>query len=198
MHVSLSFNLRQLARCDGCRRHLDCGELTDQFIRRFVVPGALDRMSFTWERIKELNPKIIFASVKFSEGHPYSDIKVYENVAQCAGGAASTTGFWDGPDPHPMNISSALSAVRDALAGRPDLYVVNEGANTLDFARNIIDMYEPRKRLDSGTWGVSWASGWDTPLAQPSSPLRATVLSASAEWKSRLSAAIGYRSSSWS
>ena len=56
-------------------------------------------------------------------------------------------------EPDPMNFSSALRAVRDALADRPDVYVVNEGANTLDFARNIIDMYEPRKRLDSGTWG---------------------------------------------
>jgi formyl-CoA transferase len=61
-------------------------------------PGALDRMGFTWERILELNPKMILASVKgFSDGHHYSDLKVYENVAQCAGGAASTTGFWDGP-----------------------------------------------------------------------------------------------------
>lgn len=57
-------------------------------------------------------------------------------------------------DPHPMNFSSALRAVRDALTGRPDVYVVNEGANTLDFGRNIIDMYQPRKRLDSGTWGI--------------------------------------------
>lgn len=57
-------------------------------------------------------------------------------------------------DPSPMNFSSALRAVRDGLAGRPDVYIVNEGANTLDFARNIIDMYEPRKRLDSGTWGI--------------------------------------------
>lgn len=57
-------------------------------------------------------------------------------------------------DPTPMNFSSALRAVRDGLAGRPDVYVVNEGANTLDFGRNIIDMYEPRKRLDSGTWGI--------------------------------------------
>jgi oxalyl-CoA decarboxylase len=57
-------------------------------------------------------------------------------------------------DPIPMNFSSALRAVRSALADRPDVYVVNEGANTLDFARNIIDMYEPRKRLDSGTWGI--------------------------------------------
>jgi oxalyl-CoA decarboxylase len=57
-------------------------------------------------------------------------------------------------DPSPMNFSSALRAVRNALADRPDVYVVNEGANTLDFGRNIIDMFEPRKRLDSGTWGI--------------------------------------------
>jgi oxalyl-CoA decarboxylase len=57
-------------------------------------------------------------------------------------------------DPNPMNFSSALRAIRDTLAKNKDVYVVNEGANTLDFARNIIDMYEPRKRLDTGTWGV--------------------------------------------
>src|SRR5215467_2429396 len=57
-------------------------------------------------------------------------------------------------DPSPMNFSSALRAVRNALATRPDVYVVNEGANTLDFGRNIIDMDRPRHRLDSGTWGV--------------------------------------------
>ncbi len=57
-------------------------------------------------------------------------------------------------DPSPMNFSSALRAVRNALTDRPDVYIVNEGANTLDFGRNILDMYEPRKRLDSGTWGV--------------------------------------------
>jgi oxalyl-CoA decarboxylase len=57
-------------------------------------------------------------------------------------------------DPNPMNFSSALRAVRNALATQPDVYVVNEGANTLDFGRNIIDMDKPRHRLDSGTWGV--------------------------------------------
>src|SRR5579884_3093796 len=57
-------------------------------------------------------------------------------------------------DPSPMNFSSALRAIRNALAERPDVYIVNEGANTLDFARNIIDMHAPRRRLDSGTWGV--------------------------------------------
>src|SRR6202521_4787468 len=69
----------------------------DVLVENFA-PGALDRMGFTWERIQELNPRIIFGSVKgFSEESPYADLKVYENVAQCAGGAASTTGFWDGP-----------------------------------------------------------------------------------------------------
>ncbi len=69
----------------------------DVLVENFA-PGALDRMGFTWERIQALNPKIIFGSVKgFNEESPYKDIKVYENVAQCAGGAASTTGFWDGP-----------------------------------------------------------------------------------------------------
>jgi len=57
-------------------------------------------------------------------------------------------------DPSPMNFSSALRAVRNALATQPDVYVVNEGANTLDFGRNIIDMDKARHRLDSGTWGV--------------------------------------------
>jgi formyl-CoA transferase len=79
-------------------------EVLEKLIRESDVlvenfgPGALDRMGFTWDYIRELNPKMIVASVKgFSDGHHYEDLKVYENVAQCAGGAASTTGFWDGP-----------------------------------------------------------------------------------------------------
>jgi formyl-CoA transferase len=71
--------------------------VSDVMVENFG-PGALDRMGFPWQRILELNPKMILASVKgFSDGHHYEDLKVYENVAQCAGGAASTTGFWDGP-----------------------------------------------------------------------------------------------------
>ena len=60
-------------------------------------PGVLDRMGFTWERLQELNPRLIYASVKGFGPGPYEDCKVYENVAQCTGGAASTTGFLDGP-----------------------------------------------------------------------------------------------------
>src|ERR1700739_4187059 len=57
-------------------------------------------------------------------------------------------------DPHPMRFYGALRAVRDVLREYPDAYVVNEGANALDFTRNVIDMHLPRHRLDSGTWGV--------------------------------------------
>jgi len=60
-------------------------------------PGVLDRMGFTWERVQQLNPKIILASVKGFGPGPYEDCKVYENVAQCTGGSASTTGFREGP-----------------------------------------------------------------------------------------------------
>ena len=69
-----------------------CDVLVENF-----APGALDRMGFSWERIQQLNPRMIVASVKGFGPGPYEDCKVYENVAQCAGGAASTTGFDDGP-----------------------------------------------------------------------------------------------------
>ena len=54
----------------------------------------------------------------------------------------------------PMNFQDALGVLRTIIAERPDAILVNEGANTLDFARSIIDMYKPRKRLDVGTWGI--------------------------------------------
>ena len=60
-------------------------------------PGVLDRMGFPWERVHQLNPRIIMASIKGFGPGPYEDCKVYENVAQCTGGAASTTGFREGP-----------------------------------------------------------------------------------------------------
>ncbi len=71
-------------------------KLCDVLVENFA-PGALDRMGLTWEHIHKLNPRMIVASVKGFGPGPYEDCKVYENVAQCAGGAASTTGFRDGP-----------------------------------------------------------------------------------------------------
>ena len=70
----------------------ECDVLVENF-----APGALDRMGFSWERIQEINPKLILASIKGFGPGKYQDCKVYENVAQCAGGSASTTGFRDGP-----------------------------------------------------------------------------------------------------
>jgi formyl-CoA transferase len=68
----------------------------DVMVENFA-PGAIDRMGFPWEKIQELNPRMIYASVKGFGPGPYEDCKVYENVAQCTGGSASTTGFDDGP-----------------------------------------------------------------------------------------------------
>ncbi|MCY3982431.1 MAG: formyl-CoA transferase [Roseovarius sp.] len=69
-----------------------CDVLVENF-----APGALDRMGFSWENIQRINPRIIMASVKGFGPGKYENCKVYENVAQCSGGSASTTGFLDGP-----------------------------------------------------------------------------------------------------
>jgi formyl-CoA transferase len=68
-----------------------CDVLVENF-----APGALERMGLGWKRLSEINPRLILASVKGFGPGPFEDCKVYENVAQCAGGAASTTGFRDG------------------------------------------------------------------------------------------------------
>ncbi len=69
-----------------------CDVLVENF-----APGALDRQGFSWETIQKINPRIVYASIKGFGPGPYEDCKVYENVAQCTGGAATTTGFDDGP-----------------------------------------------------------------------------------------------------
>ena len=69
-----------------------CDVLVENF-----APGAMDRMGITWEHVNKLNPGMIVASVKGFGPGPYEHCKVYENVAQCAGGSASTSGFDDGP-----------------------------------------------------------------------------------------------------
>jgi formyl-CoA transferase len=71
---------------------MHCDVLVENF-----GPGTLDRMGLTWEYVHKTNPRMIVASVKGFGPGPYEDCKVYENIAQCAGGAASTTGFREGP-----------------------------------------------------------------------------------------------------
>ncbi|WP_045837697.1 oxalyl-CoA decarboxylase [Hyphomicrobium sp. 99] len=69
-----------------------------------------------------------------------------ENIAKMAPRLANTKS--------PMDFHGALGALRNVIKERPDTILVNEGANTLDLARGVIDMYQPRKRLDVGTWGI--------------------------------------------
>ena len=84
-------------------KHPKGKEILDRLVRQCDVlvenfaPGALDRMGLTFEHVHKLNPRMIEASIKGFGPGPYEDCKVYENVAQCAGGSASTTGFRDGP-----------------------------------------------------------------------------------------------------
>ena len=72
--------------------------------------------------------------------------KVDENVAKMAPRLKNNN--------NPMDYHGALGALKEIIRKRPDTILVNEGANTLDFARSIIDIYQPRKRLDVGTWGI--------------------------------------------
>src|SRR6266511_1587850 len=84
-------------------KHPKGKEILDRLIKHCDLlvenfgPGVLDRMGYTWEYIHKLNPRMIVASIKGFGPGPYEDCKVYENIAQCAGGAASTTGFREGP-----------------------------------------------------------------------------------------------------
>jgi formyl-CoA transferase len=70
----------------------ECDILVENF-----APGVLDRQGFPWKRIQEINPKMIYASIKGFGPGPYVDCKAYETVAQAMGGSMSTTGWWDGP-----------------------------------------------------------------------------------------------------
>jgi formyl-CoA transferase len=84
-------------------KHAKGKEILERLIKQCDIlvenfaPGALDRMGLTWDYIHKTNPRMIVASVKGFGPGPYEDCKVYENVAQCAGGSASTTGFREGP-----------------------------------------------------------------------------------------------------
>jgi formyl-CoA transferase len=90
---SITVNMKSPA---GKRVLEELARRSDVVVENFG-PGVLDRAGFTWERFQELNPRISYASIKGFGPGPYVDCKAYENVAQCMGGAASTTGWEDGP-----------------------------------------------------------------------------------------------------
>lgn len=81
---------------EGKQLFIEMVQKSDVLVENFG-PGAVDRMGFTWDRLQELNPRLVYASIKgFGEG-PYTHFKAYEVVAQAMGGSMSTTGFDDGP-----------------------------------------------------------------------------------------------------
>jgi formyl-CoA transferase len=81
---------------EGKQLFIEMVKKSDVLVENFG-PGAVDRMGFTWDRLQELNPRLVYASIKgFGEG-PYTHFKAYEVVAQAMGGSMSTTGFEDGP-----------------------------------------------------------------------------------------------------
>ena len=89
---SITIDVKQKEGMDTLKRMIAvCDVLVENF-----APGVLDRMGLTWDVIQKLNGRMIVASVKGFGPGPYQDCKVYENVAQCTGGSASTTGFRDG------------------------------------------------------------------------------------------------------
>jgi formyl-CoA transferase len=90
---SITINMKTKAGKAAIERLIkSCDILAENF-----GPGVLDRAGFTWEHIHKLNPRMIYASIKGFGPGPFVDCKAYENVAQCMGGAASTTGWDDGP-----------------------------------------------------------------------------------------------------
>jgi formyl-CoA transferase len=81
---------------EGKKLFIEMVQKSDVLVENFG-PGAVDRMGFTWDRLQEVNPRLVYASIKgFGEG-PYTHYKAYEVVAQAMGGSMSTTGFEDGP-----------------------------------------------------------------------------------------------------
>lgn len=81
---------------DGKRLFTELVKRSDVLVENFG-PGTIERLGFTWDRLQELNERLIFASIKgFGDG-PYTNLKAYEVVAQAMGGSMSTTGYEDGP-----------------------------------------------------------------------------------------------------
>jgi hypothetical protein len=150
---------------------LGAGERLNEHITGEGWPGVVERQARLVEAIDIIQGLLVGSLTNYRGSHFRLDqAKLFDRperkppIVIAAGGAAAARlaatkadalmVTEPRADPSPMNFSSALRAIRSVLAGRPDVYIVNEGANTLDFGRNIIDMHEPRHRLDSGTWGV--------------------------------------------
>src|ERR671922_6647 len=107
-------------------------EKCDVMVENYA-PGAIDRMGFPWEKIQELNPRLIYASVKGFGPGPYEDCKVYENVAQCTGGSASPTG----PSRNTRSTRTASSAKPPRARATPPAGASRAGSSSARAGRPI-------------------------------------------------------------
>lgn len=81
---------------------------SDIFVEN-LHPGAADKLGFSWEKVHKMNPRLIYGTIKgFSDDSPYANVKAFEPVAQCAGGAAATTGWWNGEYDIPTQSGAAI------------------------------------------------------------------------------------------
>lgn len=103
---SITVNMKS---AEGKQIFVDLLKVCDIVMENFG-PGVLDRLGFTWEKIHQINPRIVMGSIKgFGSSGPYAEFKAYENVAQAMGGAMSTTGVPDGPPLSPARKSATLA-----------------------------------------------------------------------------------------
>lgn len=81
---------------------------SDIFVEN-LHPGGADKLGFSWEKVHKMNPRLIYGTIKgFSDDSPYANVKAFEPVAQCAGGAAATTGWWNGEYDIPTQSGAAI------------------------------------------------------------------------------------------
>jgi len=126
-----------------------------QFIQIDIEPKEIDsNVAIAAPLIGDIGSCVdaLLAGMGSNWAHPPADWTkaIFERKEKNLAKMSSTLAL----NPIPMNFHSALAVVRTIVTDRPDIILVNEGANTLDFTRSIVDMHQPRKRLDVGTWGI--------------------------------------------
>jgi oxalyl-CoA decarboxylase len=128
---------------------------TAQFVQLDIVPTEMDsNRAITAPVIGDISSSMSAMLAALTPGEIRPQMPWLQAIAEHKQPNVERMASRIAANPNPMDFYSALGAIRRVLADKPEIYLVNEGANTLDIARNVIDMSVPRKRLDSGTWGV--------------------------------------------
>ncbi len=129
--------------------------VSKRFVQIDIAPTEIDsNVAIEAPLIGDIGSCVEALVAGLGDDFPQPDADWLDAIAQRKNANLAKMAVTLDKNPSPMNFHSALRAIRDVLKTRPDINVVNEGANTLDYARSIIDMAQPRKRFDSGTWGI--------------------------------------------